>query len=256
VQGRGYGYGGGSIQFGPPVTPLVIKQLLIANVAVFFLQNVSPALTTFGAVRPYQVFREGWIWQPFTYMWLHGGLAHIAFNMFALWMFGSPMALAWGPQKFLRFYLTCGVGAGLVIASWPYLAVALGESPIILHYATLGASGAIFGVLLAYSLTWPDRYLMLLFPPIPIKAIYFIPLLFVLEWMTGPRNVSHVGHLGGVLVGWILLSREGRTRGVLSFSKLKYRWRRWRMRQRLQAVRDEDRRWQERHDRNGRGPLH
>jgi membrane associated rhomboid family serine protease len=235
------------------VTPPVIKQLLIANVAVFFLQLVSPQLTELGAIRPYRVFQQGWLWQPFTYMWLHGGLAHVGFNMLALWMFGSPMALAWGPQKFLRFYLLCGVGAGVVIAGWPFLAVGFGLQPsIILAYSTLGASGAVFGVLLAYSLTWPDRYIMLLFPPIPIKAIYFIPLILFLEYATGPRNVSHVGHLGGLLVAWILLSRDGRTQGVLSISKLKYRWRRWRMRQRLQAVRDEERRWQGRRDRGGR----
>jgi len=252
VQGRGYGFGGGGVQFGPPVTPLVIKQLLIANAMVYVLQTLSPALAEFGAVRPYRVFQEGWLWQPFTYMWLHGGLAHVAFNMLALWMFGSPIALAWGPQKFLRFYLICGVGAGFVIAGLPYLLVGFGlQSSMVLGYATLGASGAVFGVLLAYSLTWPDRYIMLIFPPIPIKAIYFIPLLFLLEMTAGPSNVSHVGHLGGVLVGWILLSRDGRTQGVLSIGKLKYRWRRWRMRRKLHAVREEERR-----GRGGPRPLH
>jgi len=252
VQGRGYGYGGGGVQFGPPVTPPIVKQLLIANGVVFFLQLMSPALSDLGAIQPYRVFQEGWIWQPFSYMWLHGGLAHVGFNMLALWMFGSPMALAWGPQKFLRFYLACGVGAGVIIASWPYAAVALGlQSPMILHYSTLGASGAVFGVLLAYSLTWPDRYIMLLFPPIPIKAIYFIPFILVMEYASGPSNVSHVGHLGGVLVAWILLSRDGRTQGILSLGKLKYRWRRFRMRQRLQAVRDDERR-----GRGGPGTLH
>jgi len=255
VQGRGYGYGGGGVQFGPPITPPIVKQLLIANGVVFFLQLVSPALTELGAIRPYRVFQEGWLWQPFTYMWLHGGLAHVGFNMLALWMFGSPMALAWGPQRFLRFYLMCGVGAGLVIAGWPYVAVGFGiQPPAILGYSTLGASGAVFGVLLAYSITWPDRYIMLLFPPIPIKAIYFIPFLLVMEYATGPSNVSHVGHLGGVLVGWILLSRDGRTQGLLSLGKLKFRWRRWRMRRRLQAVRDDERRWQDqRRDRGGPG---
>jgi membrane associated rhomboid family serine protease len=249
VYGRGYGrgYGGGGIQFGPPVTPPVVKQLLIANGIVFLLQMFSPALTEFGAVRPYRVFQEGWIWQPFTYMWLHGGLAHIGFNMLALWMFGSPMALAWGPQKFLRFYLACGVGAGVIIAVWPYVAVWMGlASTAALGMATLGASAAVFGVLLAYTLTWPDRYIMLLFPPIPIKAIYFIPFILLLEYASGPRNVSHVGHLGGLVVAWILLAREGRTRGILSIDRLKYRYRRWRMRQKLQAVRDEERRQYER----------
>ena len=249
MQGRGYG--GGGVQFGPPVTPPVVKQLLIANGVVFFFQLFSPRLTDFGAVMPYLVFEQGWFWQPFTYMWLHGGLAHVGFNMLALWMFGSPMAMAWGARKFMRFYLLCGVGAGIIIAVWPYVAVGFGIQPeSIVRMQTLGASGAVFGVLLAYSITWPDRYIMLLFPPIPIKAIYFIPFILLMEYATGPSNVSHVGHLGGVVVGWILLSRDGRTQGVLSVGKLRYRWKRWRMRQRLQAVRDEERRWQ---DRRGRG---
>jgi len=259
VQGRGYGYGGGGVGFGPPVTPPVIKQLLIANGIVFFFQllPVGARLTEFGAVTPYRVFQEGWIWQPFTYMWLHGGLAHVGFNMLALWMFGSAMAMAWGPQKFLRYYLFCGVGAGVVIAAWPYVAVGFNlQGSHILGFKTLGASGAVFGVLLAYALTWPDRYIMLLFPPIPIKAIYFIPLILFLEYTTGPSNVSHVGHLGGLLVGWILLARDGRTRGMFSLGKLKYRWRRWRMRQKLHAVREEERRFNERRGRGGPGPLH
>lgn len=249
MYGRGYGQGGmgGGVQFGPPVTPPVVKQLLIANGVVFFFQVVSPALVGFGAVQPYRVFEQGWLWQPFTYMWLHGGLAHIGFNMLALWMFGSPMALAWGPQKFLRFYLICGVGAGFIIAFWPYVAVWFGlTSEAALAMRTLGASGAVFGVLLAYTLTWPDRYIMLLFPPIPIKAIYFIPFILFMEYASGPNNISTVGHLGGVLVGWILMAREGRTRGMFSLGRLKYRFRRWRMRRKLQAVRDEERRFEQR----------
>jgi membrane associated rhomboid family serine protease len=111
---------------------------------------------------------------------------------------------------------------------------------------TLGASGAVFGVLLAYSLTWPDRTIMLLFPPIPIKAIYFIPVIFFLS-LLGPQNVSHVGHLGGVVVGWILLRRMGTT-GGLTFKSLQYRWRRYRMRRNLRSVRMDELRSRRRSD--------
>ena len=172
-----YGRGHQTVRFGPPVTPNVIKHLLIANLAVFVAQALFPLLWQLGSVTPYLFWRQGYLWQPFTYMWLHAGLMHIAFNMLALWMFGSPIALLWGEKKFLRFYLLCGFGAGLIIVTWPAIPVLFGTSvPQGYLIPTLGASGAVFGVLLAYSLTWPDRTIMLLFPPIPIKAIYFIPL--------------------------------------------------------------------------------
>jgi membrane associated rhomboid family serine protease len=119
LQGRGYQ----TVRFGPPVTPNVIKQLLIANLAVFVAQALLPAFWQLGAVTPYLFWRQGYLWQPFTYMWLHAGLMHIAFNMLALWMFGSPIALLWGEKKFLRFYLLCGFGAGLIIVTWPAIPV-------------------------------------------------------------------------------------------------------------------------------------
>jgi membrane associated rhomboid family serine protease len=238
VHGRGYQTG-----FGPPVTPQIIKKLMIANAVVFVAQYLSPTVTQLGALTPALVWQERFLWQPFTYMWLHStySLLHIAFNMFALWMFGSPLAMAWGDKRFLRYYLICGVGAGVVIAIVPYL---LGSSTVI---PTLGASGAVMGVLLAYSFSWPERTIMLIFPPIPIKAIWLIPLILVMEFTSGPGNVSHAGHLGGVLVGWLYLMREGQTPGAPTLDTLKYKWRRYQMRQRLRAVRDEERRDRERH---------
>ena len=241
-------YGRGSrnpgFGFGPTYTPPIVKQLLIANAVIFVLQVVleRTPFTDVLSVSPVLVWQHGWLWQPFTYMWLHGGLAHIAMNMFVLWMFGSPVAMAWGPQRFLRFYLLCGVGAGFVIASWPYAAVLLGlASPLALHIPTLGASGAIMGVLLAYSVTWPDRTIMLIIPPVAFRAIWLIPLLFLAEMLIDRGgNISHIGHLGGVLVGWIYLKRRGDTGNLLTWSHLKYRWRRFRMRQQLRAVQREE----------------
>jgi membrane associated rhomboid family serine protease len=242
LYGRGYNTSG----FGPPVTPNVIKQIIIANVAVFVAQNLAPQLTLLLSVIPYRFWHEGYIWQPFTYMWLHspGSLAHIGFNMLALWMFGSPMASAWGERRFLRFYVLCGIGAGFIIALWPELIVLFGlPAPPSYGIPTLGASGAVFGVLLAYSLTFPNRTIMLIFPPIPMKAIYFIPFILAVEWLFGPSNVSSVGHLGGLLVGWVLLRRMSGDSLRPSLGPLKYRWRRWRMRRRLRAVQTEDDRW-------------
>ena len=255
MYGRGFQSGG--MGFGPPVTPPVIKQLLIANIAVFFAQAMGaipvPATDTLLAASPAGFWEHGYLWQPFTYMWLHGGLGHVAANMFLLWMFGSPLALAWGSQRFLRFYLLCGVGAGLIIVSFPWIPALLGaSSPMSLVMPTLGASGAVMGVLLGYSLTWPDRTIMLMFPPVAFRAIWLIPILFFMEISFGPPNISHVGHLGGVLVGWILLRARGDAGKLFSIDQIKYRWRRYRLRKRLRAVQTED--WRD----NGRqGPwLH
>jgi membrane associated rhomboid family serine protease len=190
-------------------------------------------------------------------MWLHGSLGHILMNLITLWMFGSPLAMAWGAKRFLRFYLVCGVGAGFVIASWPYLAYAVGVSGAdSLISNTVGASGAIYGVLLAYSLTWPDRTIMLIFPPIAFRAIWLIPGLFIMTKIMDPGgNVSHIGHLGGVLVGWLYLRRSGQTAGnLITWSQLKHRWRRYRMRQRLRAVRDDE--WETRRRRDNDRTLH
>jgi len=257
VYGRGYRSGG--LGFGPPATPPIVKQLLIANGVVFFAQLLfaQTGFTQIFAVQPASVWQGGYLWQPFTYMWLHSPShwAHILMNLFVLWMFGSPLAMAWGARRFLRYYLICGVGAGLLIASWPYLAVALGIAPVTaLFYSTLGASGAVYGLLLAYSLTWPDRTIMLIFPPVAFRAIWLIPILFLFTFLMDPTGrVSHVGHLGGVLVGWIYLRRRGAAGKLFTWNQLKHRWRRYRMRQKLRAVRYEDfearRKRQDRNDR-------
>jgi rhomboid family protein len=246
-------YGRGpQIGFGPSVFPDVIKGLIAANCAVYLLQALmdGPGAATFTnlfSLTPALVWEHGAVWQVATYMWLHSRetVLHLLFNMFALWMFGSQVASAWGTRRFLRFYLTCGVGAGVLIAAWPALLQLLGFPTASYVLPTLGASGAIYGVLLAFSLLWPDRTIMLLFPPIPIKAIWFIPFLFFMEVVSGPANVSHVGHLGGVLVGYVALRSMGHG-GSVSYGQLRWRIKRWRMRRQLRAVRNEELRERER----------
>ena len=238
----GRGYQGSGMQFGPSITPPIVKNLMIANAVTFVLQSLNPGLMEFGSVRPFLVWEAGYVWQPFSYMWLHGGLGHVAMNMFVLWMFGSQLAMAWGPRRFLRYYLLCGIGAGLLIASIPYLLVGMGAaSTQTLVIPTVGASGAIYGVLLAYSLTWPERTIMLVLPPVAFRAIWLIPALFLMTVLFGGGNVSHVGHLGGVVVGWLYMRRRGETQRLLTLEQLKYRWRRYRMRRKLRAVQDEER---------------
>jgi membrane associated rhomboid family serine protease len=235
--------GGGGLGFGPPFTPPVVKQLLIAIACVFGAQLLTQhTIDDFTAVRPYDVWQRGFLWQPFTYMWLHGGLLHIALNCFVLWTFGSQLAMAWGPQRFLRYYLVCGVGAGVLIATVPYLFWLFGASQYALLVPTVGASGAIYGLILAYSLTWPDRTIMLIFPPVAFRAIWLIPALFFMSLVfEGPgSNISHLGHLSGAAVGWLYLRTTGDAGAQISLAQLKYRWKRYRMRQKLRAVQYEE----------------
>jgi len=239
--GRGYRpVGGPGLGFGPPFTPPIIKQILITLACVFLAQNLVGQINDVLVVRPVDVWQHGWIWEPFTYMWLHAGLGHIAMNCFMFWMFGSPLAMAWGPKRFLRFYLICGVGAGVFIATVPYVLYALGASERSLAIPTLGASGAIYGVILAYSLTWPERTIMLIFPPVAFRAIWLIPAMFFMSVVLDPGNVSHVGHLSGAAVGWLYLNSTGDARAQISLASIKHRWRRWRMRQKLRAVQYEE----------------
>ena len=226
----------------------MVKRIMIINVAIWVAQIVllrgGINLTAIFAIYPPSVL-EGWAWQPFTYMWLHdpSGLLHIAFNMFALWMFGGQVEQLWGSRRFLNFYLWCGIGAGILIFLWTWLTPTQ-RAPNVYQYAqTLGASGAIYGCLTAFSLIWPDRTVMLLFPPIPMRAIWFIPLLFALQLLfPGSGGVSHVGHLGGVLIAAILL--RDHVKQVLNLRSLRYAWHRQRMKGRLRAVRREE--WENR----------
>jgi membrane associated rhomboid family serine protease len=233
----------------PPITPM-IKNLIFWNVGIWLLQTLSPGLfQSWDGVPLFTVNLEGlergYLWQPFTYMWLHepNFPLHVMMNMFALYMFGTQLETLWGPRRFLRFYIICGVGAGVLIGVCNWI---FDER---LSGGTLGASGAVFGVLTAYALLWPNKQVMLLFPPIPIKAIWLIPTLFIMLYLfPGNGEVSHVAHLGGVLVGAALLRDE--TRQALNIGTLRQRWNRYRMRGRLRAVRRDE--W-ERRRRGGGG---
>jgi membrane associated rhomboid family serine protease len=220
----------------PGMTPMV-QRIMVACAVIWLVQLVISwnglPVTDLGAVSVPGVFQNGFLWQPFTYMWLHSTESpwHLIMNMFSLWMFGGQLEMAWGSRRFLRFYLICGTGAGVIILGWNALIGV--EAP------TLGASGAIYGVLTAFSLVWPDRTIMLLFPPIPMRAIWFIPFLFAIQLaMGGQGNVSTIGHLGGVIVAAVLLRTE--LQRVLGLRTMRYRWHRMRTRNRLRAVRRDE----------------
>jgi len=190
--------------------PNVIFALLIANGIAFALQQVSPRflLINFGlwpAGVPGSPFMP---WQLVTYSFLHGNLTHIFFNMFGLWMFGRELERLMGQNRFLIYYFTCVVGAGIV-----QLVVAGVQGGI---YPTVGASGGVFGILLAYGLTFPNRMVMLIFPPIPMKAKYFVLFYGLLELYLGVSGgapgVANFAHLGGMFFGFILLRYWSRPR--------------------------------------------
>jgi membrane associated rhomboid family serine protease len=146
-------------------------------------------------------------WQLISYGFLHGGFGHLFFNMFALYMFGLPIERAWGTRRFLIFYFVCMIGAGLVQLT---VAAVTGEV-----YPTIGASGAVFGLLLAFGMMYPNSTIMLLIPPIPMKAKYFVigyGVLTLLFGMTGLMpGIAHFAHLGGMLFGFGLILYWGRS---------------------------------------------
>ena len=192
------------------VFPPVIKNLLIINVVVFFVQMLASNLMISGKPLGYILniwfalnpISEGYnfqVWQLITYQFMHGGFTHIFFNMFMLWMFGMEIENILGSKKFLYYYLICGIAAGLA----QLFIAPLFSFPAI----TIGASGAIFGVMIAFGMLFPDRYIFLWFL-IPIKAKYLIGFLFVLElfWIgDAGSNVAHLAHLGGALAGFLFI---------------------------------------------------
>jgi len=195
-----------------PRLPPVTQALLIGNVAVFLLQQLlgddtfAPfmlwPLSDFDAFSPGQNFQ---IWQLLTYGFLHGGFSHLLFNMLALYMFGGPLEQTWGNKRFLTYYLVCVVGAGLCQLLVGWWMVSNGGDP----YPTLGASGGVFGLLLAFGMLFPNQRVMLLFPPIPMKARTFVIVFGALELIMGftgwQPGVAHFAHLGGMLFGWLLI---------------------------------------------------
>ena len=187
-------------------TPPVVKNLIIINVLVYMATALLPVgneiirfcALWFGA-SPFGEFHS---YQFVTYMFLHASVEHIFFNMFALWMFGRTLEYELGSKRFLIYYMVCGVGAALIQLATAYLT---GEMPIQL----VGASGAVMGLLLAFGVMHPNAVIMLLIPPIPMKAKWFVVIYCVIElflgWTGFGGNVAHFAHVGGMLWGLLLL---------------------------------------------------
>ena len=179
----------------PPVT----QALLLVNVGVFCLQFLFGGwVERLFALWP---LGEGFLpWQVVSYAFLHGSFGHLFFNMLGLWMFGGELERVWGPKRFLQYYMASVLAAGLTQAT-----VTMNSLP----YPTIGASGGIFGLLLAYAMMFPNRTVVLLIPPVPMKAKWFVLLYGVLELFLGVTGtaggIAHFAHLGGMLGGYLMI---------------------------------------------------
>jgi membrane associated rhomboid family serine protease len=225
-----------------------VKAIVIACVIVFLFQRfIAPESFTqlFGLV-PSKVLYSGYVWQLVTYIFLHdtGNLLHLVFNMLGLWMFGSDLEQFWGTKRFMRFFFVCGIGAGVLFTL-------LSRSDI----TTIGASGAVYGVLLAFGLLFPDRIIYYII--FPIKAKYFVMIMGALAFYAsiGSRNsgVAHVAHLGGMACGYLYLRGGGllRSRGKVSRNLREWynEWKRNRLRRKFEVYyndrhnKDDDKKW-------------
>lgn len=207
------------------VLPTIVKHLLIINVLMYFAYYV---LLKQGIIN-LNYYLGIWslstglfrIWQPLTYMFMHGSFDHLFFNMFSLWMFGSALENYWGSKRFLFYYLVCGIGAGLLNMLVPGA------------HVSVGASGAVYALLLAFGMMWPNNYIYLYFL-VPIRTKWFIIGMIVIELFEGifrsTDGIAHFAHLGGMLIGFLIIlywKRHGGMTGDFSiknwFNSLKNR---------------------------------
>jgi len=194
-----------------PQIPPVTKALILLCVGVFCAQQlVPPGFESLFALWP---LRSGAFmpWQLLTYAFLHGSLTHLFFNMLALWMFGAEIERLWGGKRYGQFLVASALSAAAVQLLWTWL---IGS-----RYPTVGASGATFGLLLAFGMMFPNRMVMLLIPPIPMKAKYFVAVFGGLELLfgvTGGSGIAHFAHLGGMLGGFLMIRYW---RGQLPFGR-------------------------------------
>ncbi|MCX6831480.1 MAG: rhomboid family intramembrane serine protease [candidate division Zixibacteria bacterium] len=227
---QSYNSSGSTFGMQQGITP-GIMYLLVANTAIFILQMAMPnagLARTFGLV-PYDITHRFTLWQPVSYMFLHGGFFHIFFNMLTLWMFGSDLERQWGTREFLKFYFIAGIGAGIIT----FLLTLNSTVP------TIGASGAIFAVLVAFAVLYPNRvvYVWFLFP---VKVKYLVMAMIGIgvfaAWSQSHDGIAHFTHLGGAAIGYLYLKQDWR----LSF--LRRLFSRWRFKRRVQVAAKQNRR--------------
>ncbi|MFH1223205.1 MAG: rhomboid family intramembrane serine protease [Pseudomonadota bacterium] len=208
-----------------PKTPKTIKTLIYINVAVFILMLITRLagidLTVFLGVVPYLVLKHHFVWQFFTYMFVHGGVFHLLLNMLMLWMFGVELYKLWGTKFFLKYYFICGVGAGITVVLLSFI------TPSTMMVPTVGSSGAIFGLFLAYGLIFRDRMLFV-FGVIPVRALRLVLIMGAIELaallMQENSSISHLAHLGGLVTGFAYLKLKDMERKLRAKKFQKTTW--------------------------------
>ncbi len=192
----------GEFSYKPTLFTDAIKIIISINIGIFVLQSLSQSnslfFPLFGLV-PKLTWSKLMIWQPFTYLFFHGGVWHVLINMFVLWMFGSELERLWGKTRFIKFYFITGVGSGLITMLFNFQST----TPII------GASGAVYGVLLAYGLTYPNRTVYL-YGIIPIKSLWFVIGIGFIAFFSSFNNisqVSHITHIAGMCIAYLFLKK-------------------------------------------------
>jgi len=235
---RSYGY---RFNWRGLLTP-AIKTILIACTAVFLLQTLLALFVSGEAARllvayfglvPFAVL-HGYVWQLFTYLFLHGGLWHLLINMFVLWMFGADLERTWGKRRFYFYYFLCGIGAGVV--NVVVKALIYRSDSLAMNQPTIGASGAIYGVLIATAVLFPDRQVWLIPFPVTLPMRAYVAIMAAIEFFgtlgASGDNVSHVCHLGGMLVGYIYLRRGS---FLFGFRNRYSDWKRRRLRRKFEV---------------------
>ena len=223
-----------SFSFGPGPISTALKALIGLNVLMFVVQLMLPITTELFGLHPAWIVHARstiapehslWVWQIATYMFLHGGIFHIVFNMLALWMFGAELERMWGTRYFLKFYLATGIGAAVLTVLFSLLPFGFARQ---LQYANvIGASGAIYGLLLAYALYFPDRPIYMYFV-FPIPAKIFVAIMGGIAFLSSlseAGGVANATHLGGLLVGYVFL----KSARMDPIAELKYRFYKWKI---------------------------
>jgi membrane associated rhomboid family serine protease len=214
-----------SFSFGPGPISFALKALIAANVVMFLVTSFAQDVVRYLGLVPTLVLHQFWVWQLATYMFLHGGIFHIVFNMLALWMFGAELERIWGSRYFLKFYFVTGIGAGFLTVLFSTLPFGFAQQ--IQHSIVIGASGSIYGLLLAYALYFPDRPIYMYFV-FPIPAKIFVAIMGAIAFFSSlseAGGVANATHLGGLLVAYLFLKGAK----MHPLSELKYRYLKWKI---------------------------